>query len=111
MPAGYMFKLHTGDTFVLMFRLRRKGRRAPYPVNTATAITLNLRRQDGTALAPVAADKLHPDADWTNGVVPVQVDRTETTLRPDTLRGLLMVSIGTEGFGLPHDGEVVVEVE
>ncbi len=108
--AGYKFKLHQGDTFVLMFRLKQKGKRLPYVVNTATAITLNLRRADGTALAPVAADRLHPDADWTKGVIPVQVDSMETTLRPDTLRGLLMVYIGTEGFGLPHDDEVVVEV-
>lgn len=68
-----------GNTLILRFALRNESTGLPLDVRSATSIRLEWE-MDGVVKTPVESDRLHPLADWSRGIVIVEVGPGNVTL-------------------------------
>ena len=104
MSTRHTFRTYEGNTVALTFELRREGIKGPWDVSGASGIALEVTRPDGTNMSPIAVQELHPDADWTNGIVVVVIEGANVTGSIGTYPYSLTVTIAgqiiTAGTGL-----------
>jgi len=102
-------RLQAGAAKLLPFRFYAVGSRTPLPVNTATSIVLEYEK-NGVAYPPVPASRTHPDANWTDGLVPILIDGTNVTHEPGSYSCRVVATIGSEKLILPEAGPFLIEV-
>lgn len=104
MTTRHSFMTYEGNQLALPFELRREGIAGPWNVGSATQITLEVTRPNGTNMTPIVAQSSHPDANWALGVVVVVISGSDVTAAIGTYPYSLTVSIAgqiiTAGTGL-----------
>lgn len=69
--------LYEGNVVTKTFRLKIPRSTQPWDVSLATQIQLEVERcADGTIIAPILANPAAPGANWSDGIVPIQIDQT-----------------------------------
>lgn len=103
-------QVQEGNSFVIPFVLRQRGKRGGWDVSTATKIQLEVSNSAGVSLPPIMADPNHPSADWEDGEVPIQIGPDDVTAVIGTYRGVVTVFIGSEEISIPQDDSFDIEI-
>jgi hypothetical protein len=101
------FRIGEGNVRFIRIRLRRYGQAQPPSVADAAWIQFEWEDENGVTRVPIQADKLHPDADWAQGIVIVVLSRTDVLQNPGNKPYAITMSLGGQEITLV---EGVVEV-
>lgn len=93
---AYEFEAFEGNTRFLTFNLRKYLQKGPWNVSAAGQIQLECTNPQGVNIDPILADPLTPGADWSKGIVLVEIGPGNVTGMIGTWDSCLTLFIGGE---------------